>query len=108
MKTRHIVILTACPSMKEARAMAERLLDKRLIACANVIDGVRSFFWWKGKRDKANEALLILKTAERNFKKVEQQIKKLHSYEVPEIIALPIVRGEGNYLRWIEESVTGV
>lgn len=101
---KYIVIFVTCASKKEALLIIKRLLDERLIACANIIEGVKSLFWWKGKVVKATESLVILKTARKNFDKIKKSIKELHSYEVPEIIALPIVAGEGDYLEWIDKS----
>ena len=102
---KYIVIFVTCASKEEAAKIAKNLLDERLIACANIIEGVSSFFWWKGKVDRAKEALVIIKTAGKNFDKVRKRIKKLHSYEVPEIIAVPITAGESSYLKWIDESI---
>ena len=104
---KYIVIFATCASEKEAAKIAKNLLSERLIACANIIAGVKSLFRWKGKVDKAKETLLVIKTVRKNFLKVQKRIKKLHSYEVPEIIALPIVAGENDYLKWIKESVKG-
>jgi periplasmic divalent cation tolerance protein len=85
--------------------IAKKLLNERLIACANITEGVESFFWWQGKIDKAQETLLVIKTARKNFGKIQKRIKGLHSYEIPEIIALPIIAGENNYLKWINKSI---
>ena len=101
---KYIVVLVTCASKKEAREIAKRLLDEKLVACANIIDGVRSFFWWKSKIDKAKESLIVAKTARKNFIKIEKTVKGLHSYEVPEIIALPIEAAEPDYLKWIDGS----
>jgi periplasmic divalent cation tolerance protein len=100
-----MVIFVTCPSRKEAGKIAKRLLNERLIACANIINEINSLFWWKGKTDKAKESLIIIKTISKNFRKIKKRIKEIHSYEVPEIIALPIAAGEKNYLKWINESV---
>lgn len=105
MRNRYIIIFVTCASKREASLIAKKLLNERLIACANIIEGVESSFWWKGKTDKATESLIVIKTVKRNFRKIQKRIKKLHSYEVPEIIALPIVEGEGDYLKWIDESI---
>ena len=102
---KYILILVTCASRKEAAKIAKRLLDEKLVACANIAEGIDSLFWWKGKVNRAKEALMIIKTSARNFGKVQKMIKGLHSYEVPEIIGLPIVAGESNYLKWIDESV---
>lgn len=101
---KYIVIFVTCASKKEASTIAKKLLSERLIACANIIEGVKSLFRWKGKVEKAKETLLVIKTVKMNFEKVKERIKRLHSYEVPEIVALPIIGGEGNYLNWIDKS----
>lgn len=104
---KYIVILTTYPSIKEARRITEKLLGKRLIACANIAAGIESIFWWKGRIDKAGEVLVIMKTVKRHFRAVSREIKMSHSYEVPEIVSLPICGGSRDYLRWIEVSVRG-
>ena len=105
MATKFVAVLVTCSSGKEARGIADSLLKKRLIACANIIGGVESKFRWKGKPDSAREFLVILKTVTRHLGAVEREVRRLHSYEVPEIVALPVVRGNKNYLNWIEGSV---
>jgi len=105
MRAGHIAIFVTCPSMKEAEAIADALLSERIVACANIISGVRSNFWWKGRIDSADETLLVLKTTKKNFTKAEKAVKRLHSYDVPEIIALPIAAGSRAYLDWIDKSV---
>lgn len=105
MKSRYIIILVTCGSKKEALLIAKKLLNERLIACANIIDNIESFFWWKEKLDKARESLIIIKTVKKNFNKIERRIKQLHAYELPEIIALPLVKGEGDYLKWIDKYI---
>ena len=100
-----IIVMVMCASAKEAGKIGAHMLDKKLAACANVISGVASDFWWKGKIDSASEVLLTMKTTTVKFEKIEREVRRLHSYEVPEIIALPIVRGSKNYLNWIKESV---
>jgi len=97
--------MVTCVSRKEALDVSKRLLAKRLVACANIIPGVQSKFWWKGKLNSAREVLVMMKTAKANFKKIETEIKRVHSYEVPEIIAVPIVAGSRDYLDWINRTV---
>ena len=101
----HIVIFVTAKDPKEAQKIADGLLKDRLIACANIISGVRSLFRWEGKVDSAKEALLVLKTKKTLFNKVAAKVKLLHSYQTPEIIALPIAAGSKDYLKWIDASV---
>ena len=102
---RFCVIFVTCQSRKEADSIASSLLNKRLIACANIIPGVESKFWWNGRINSAKEFLVILKAGRSSFKKIENEVRRLHSYEVPEIIAIPIVAGSEEYLKWINEYV---
>lgn len=104
MADRFVIILATCSSKQEADRIAASILKKRLAACGNIVGGIRSRFWWKGRIDSANEVLLILKTRAANFKEIEKEIKRIHSYEVPEIIALPIVAGSKEYLGWIKKE----
>ena len=100
----HIVVLVTASSKKEGQKLASCLLQEKLAACVNVIDGVNSLFRWQGKIDKAKEALLIIKTRKTLFNKLLKKVKSLHSYEVPEIVALPIIAGNKKYLDWIDDS----
>ena len=100
-----VIIMVTCASREEARRIAGRLLEKRLVACANILPKIESRFWWKGKLDSAAELLVTMKTVRSNFKKIEAEIKRVHSYEVPEIIAVPIVLGSRDYLDWISRTV---
>ena len=101
----NIVVLITTKDLSEAQQISQNLLEEKLIACANILEGVKSFFWWEGKIDSSTEALLILKSKEDLFKKILKTVKSLHSYEVPEVIALPIIEGNPDYLRWIDESL---
>lgn len=101
----HIVVLVTAPHREEAERIARKLLDERVAACVNIVEGIRSLFWWQGKVDEASEVLIIIKTRLDLFEKVIEYIKRLHSYSVPEIIALPIIAGNVEYLRWIDEVV---
>ena len=105
MNTRYIVVLITAKDKKEAEKIARGLLEAKLIACANIVEGVQSLFWWQGKIDSSKEVYLVLKTKKILFKKVLNQVKSLHSYQTPEIIALPIVAGSDDYLGWITSSV---
>ena len=105
MNTPYIVILVTAKDKKEATKIARGLLESQLIACANIIGGVQSLFWWRGKIDSSKEVLLVLKTKKILFNKVSAKVKSLHSYETPEIIALPIVNGSKDYLKWLDSNV---
>jgi periplasmic divalent cation tolerance protein len=100
----YIVVFITTKNIREANKIAAKLVEGKLIACANVIKDVKSIFWWQGKVDKADEVLLVLKSKKSCFPKIVKTVKKLHSYEVPEIIALPIVDGNKDYLDWIKKS----
>ncbi|MBF0489764.1 MAG: divalent-cation tolerance protein CutA [Candidatus Omnitrophica bacterium] len=101
-----IVVLVTAKNKTEARKIAGELLKDKLIACANLVEGVESWFTWQGKTDHSTETLMMLKTQQRLFKKLVAKVQKLHSYQTPEIIALPIVEGSGDYLQWIDDVVT--
>lgn len=101
----HIVVLITTKDTKEAQKIAKGLLNKKLVACVNTIAGVNSFFWWNGKIDKAKEVLLMAKTRKSHFSKIVKEVKRLHSYDVPEVIALPVAAGNQDYLKWIEQSI---
>jgi periplasmic divalent cation tolerance protein len=104
--TDKIVVLISCGSPREARRIGKALVEAQLAACANILEApVRSIYRWKGRVESAREFLIVLKTSGRRFRSIEREVKQLHSYDVPEIIALPIERGSENYLRWISQSV---
>ena len=98
------LIFSTTSNRKEAERIAQVLLEKRLAACINVVDSVKSFFWWQGKRQKAREVLLVIKTVRSLVPHVEKTIRMIHSYQVPEIIGWPITAGSKPYLRWIKDS----
>lgn len=104
MKNMHVIVFVTASSPKEAEKIAHGLLGDKLAACVNIIKGISSLFFWNGKIDNAKEAMLIIKTKKTLIAKVIKKVKSLHSYEVPEIIAIPIMAGEKKYLNWINES----
>lgn len=101
----HIVIFITTPSKKEAKDIAAQLVKNKLVACVNIVEKIESLFWWQGKVDQSKETLLIAKSRKDKLNKVIELVKSLHSYEVPEIIALPIAGGYKPYLNWIDESI---
>jgi len=100
-----IIVFMTTATKQEAQKIAHSLLEKRLIACANILGPVDSEFWWQGKIEKAKEFLVLMKSDEKLFEKLSQAIKEVHSYEVPEILALPIVKGWPPYLEWLNKSL---
>lgn len=105
MKSEAIQVFVSCESRQEAQKLADSMLNNQLIACAQIVNGVESFYRWQGQIERSSEVLLILKTVQANFEAVNNAIKALHSYETPEIIAVPIVDGSSDYLKWIDEQV---
>ena len=102
-----IVIFVTASSIHEARKIGRTLVEEGLVACCNISQSIESIFTWQGKINVGNEVLIILKTKENLFHAVEKRVKQLHSYEVPEIIALPIIQGSKDYLDWVaKETVT--
>ena len=104
-ETDNIVIFVTTGSEEEAHKVAELLLGRRKAACVNIVPGVDSSFWWQGKLDSARESLLIIKTRASLLPEIIELVKRVHSYEVPEIIALPIIGGNEDYLKWIDDEV---
>jgi len=100
-----VVIFITCANKKEAKLISLLLLKKRLAACVNIIGKIESFFWWQGKVDQAKEALLIIKSQRGELAGIIKLVKSIHSYEVPEIISLPIIGGERKYLKWLDDSI---
>jgi periplasmic divalent cation tolerance protein len=104
-QTGKIVVLVTSSSEQEAHKIAGLLLGRRKAACVNIVPRVDSSFWWQGKLDSARENLLIVKTRASLLPEIIELVKSVHSYEVPEIIALPIVDGNEDYLKWIDDEV---
>jgi len=104
-KAMYVIILVTASNKKEGQKIAESLVGSKLAACVNIVDKVDSLFFWEGKIDKAKECLLVIKSKKEKLTKIIKLVKSLHSYKVPEIIALPIIAGDKPYLRWIDASV---
>ena len=103
--TNFIIVLVTCADKAEAEKIAQALLKEKLIACANIINPVTSFFHWSGKIDKCEECLVVMKSRLDLFGELSECVRGLHSYEVPEILAFPIVEGSGAYLGWMGEAL---
>lgn len=96
-----LLVYVTCASADEAEAIAQHLLESRLVACATVGAEVRSRYWWRGEIESAREVQLLLKTQRARFAEVEHVVRRLHSYEIPEIIAVQVVAGSAPYLAWV-------
>src|SRR4051812_45226327 len=99
-----IVVYCTASSEDEARELADALVGERLGACVSIAPQIHSTYRWQGKVEKADEALLIIKTRKTKFAALAKRIKQLHSYTVPEILALPVAAGNPDYLKWLKES----
>jgi periplasmic divalent cation tolerance protein len=100
------IVLVTCGSIIEARRIATAVVRKRLAACVNIVLGpVQSIYRWKGKVQSACEVLMVIKTNAWRLKELEREVKRLHSYDVPEFIVVPITGGSREYLAWVNESV---
>ncbi|MGA2091162.1 MAG: divalent-cation tolerance protein CutA [Endomicrobiales bacterium] len=99
-------IFITVPNKKQAKAITSALLEKKLVACVSCLDHLHSRYWWKGSIETSSELLLIAKTVAAHVPEIIKCVKSIHSYTVPEIIAVPIVAGNGDYLDWIKTSVT--
>ena len=101
--TNFIIVLVTTPNKAEAEKISQSLLSEKLIACANIVNPVTSFFYWSGKVERAEECLVVMKSRLDLFGELAERLKGLHSYEVPEVLAFPIVEGSKAYLDWMGE-----
>ena len=99
------VVLTTVSSLEEARRMASSLVEQRLAACVNILNGIQSVYRWQGAVEESSEVLLLMKTRVEKLEALEAAVRSLHSYEVPEFLVLPANGGSSAYLKWIDESV---
>ena len=100
-----IIVLTTLPNRSEAQRLSRLVLKEKLAACVNQIGPLRSSYWWKEKIETAQEFLLVIKTRSRCYAKLENFLKKHHPYDVPEILSLPIQKGNRSYLDWLKASI---
>jgi periplasmic divalent cation tolerance protein len=99
------MVLVTCASIVEARRIGRSVVEKKLAACANILAAVESIYRWKGKVERAREVLVVMKTTAARVRELEREVKRRHSYEVPEFVVLPIVAGSQEYLEWVAKSV---
>ncbi len=103
---RNRIVLVMCGTLSEGRKIARRVVQKKLAACVNVLRSpMNSYYTWKGKLETAREYLLVMKTTRSRLAELQKEVQRLHSYEIPEFIALPVAAGSKDYLAWLESSV---
>jgi periplasmic divalent cation tolerance protein len=103
--TDKIVVFSTASSAEEAERIARGLLNEHLAACVNVVPGLRSYYRWQGKIEDSAEFLLVIKSSRPHFEALRTLLESLHSYEVPEVVALPVVDGARNYLSWMDGEI---
>lgn len=101
---RYRIVVVTCGSIAEARRIARSLVEKKLAACANIVPGLESIYRWKGKVERAREVLVLMKTTAGRVRELEREVKRIHSYEVPEFVVLPIIAGSQQYMKWIGDN----
>jgi periplasmic divalent cation tolerance protein len=105
MPTECIIVFCNCPNLKTAETLAELLIENQLAACVNIIPTIHSVFYWEGKLEKTDEAMLIIKTMQTHYLALEVMIQKHHPYEIPEIISVSIKEGQRDYLAFIQKAL---
>ncbi len=103
--TDKIIVLSTCASPEEANRLARRLVEDRLAACVNIVNSVRSVYRWRGKIEDSEETMLVIKSSRGLFEALRAVLEGAHSYEVPEVLALPVLAGSPNYLIWLESEL---
>ena len=99
-----LIIYSTTSSVEEARKIARILVEEKLVACVNIIPKIESIYRWQGKIEEDNESILLAKTIDKNIDQVIQRIKENHSYDIPDIVAIPITHGFKKYLDWVEDE----
>ena len=103
--TDKIVVFSTCSTPEEGAKIARKLIEERLAACVNVAPRVRSYYRWKGAVEEADECMLIIKSSRDLFDRLRLELEKAHTYEVPEVVAVPVVDGSPNYLNWVDNEL---
>jgi len=101
----YIVLLITAGSIEEAQRISRALLEQKKVACVNIVPQISSLFWWQGKIDSESEVLLLAKTKASKLPEILDLVREIHSYDVPEVIALPILDGNREYLEWIDKEI---
>jgi periplasmic divalent cation tolerance protein len=105
--TDKIVVLSTCATEEEAAKLARVLVEARVAACVTMVPGVRSVYRWQGAIESAAECLLIIKSSRQLFEPLRKTLEEAHAYDVPELLAVPVVEGSANYLNWLEGQLGG-
>jgi periplasmic divalent cation tolerance protein len=100
-----IFVYVTCQDREEALRIGKAVVEQRLAACANVVDGMESVYWWQGKLESSKECILIFKSQKASLDALTEAVKKRHSYSLPCVVALPILGGNGDYLSWIDQEM---
>ncbi len=100
----YVVIYVTAESPEQAKKIAKTLVEERLAACVNVVERVHSVYWWEGRVQEAEEALLVVKSLKSLVDRVAERVKELHTYTVPEVVAVEVCGGNRDYLRWVSEE----
>jgi periplasmic divalent cation tolerance protein len=103
--TDKIVVLSTCANDADAQRIARTLVESRLAACVSIVPGLRSFYHWQGSLEQSSEVLLLIKTSRDLFPTLKAELDRIHPYEVPEVLALPVVEGSENYLNWLAANL---
>ena len=106
--TDKIVVLSTCANEADAGRVSRALVEARLAACVSVVPGLRSYYRWQGEMETSDEYLLLIKTSRELFPELKLELERIHPYEVPEILALPVVGGSENYLNWLGTNLREV
>jgi periplasmic divalent cation tolerance protein len=106
--TNKIVVLSTCANEADAVRLGRTLIEARLAACVSVVPGLRSYYHWQGSLETSDEVLLLIKTSRELFSELKLELERIHPYEVPEILALPVVEGAENYLNWLDANLREV
>ncbi len=105
MTSKALIVLVTAKDRKEADRIATNLVRQRLAACVSIVPAIYSRYWWNKRIEGGKEVLLMIKTASSRYKALEKRIQEIHSYKVPEILALPVMEGNADYLKWLKQSI---
>jgi len=103
--TDKIVVFSTCPNLQEASSLARAHVERRLAACVNIVPAARSVYWWQGNVVDEEEILIVIKSRRDLLKDLQEELHRVHSYQVPEVIALTIIDGSPAYMRWFEREL---